>query len=347
MQHKLNFIALIFPILIACSPEQINSAINACRSDASCYVIIDDAIQAELEGRGITGGSMTNVELENVYQLLEAFYVSEAGPTTPGLVALINQFGYEGYQMSYYVQRMLYHIDSTGIPNDIFNFRSINQDTKQRVIHQGDKYLIYKIGYQQFRFEVYQSRAYILTIDLDLQSFYWNDVKFESPLLLLERMLSGYYTQSSSKIESYPNMYFLDALKHAAKPDYGLGVYSENNVSFYHKNSKKNYSLFLGASITPSYQTGGYEAKLFGYINAYGYVDQTQGIAALSNGFSFVLNETFTGTFGSFFQQLILGQGIEILPEFEIENNAEILTEVLSSIEDIVDLPFVLFVNES
>jgi hypothetical protein len=103
----------------------------------------------------------------------------------------------------------------------------------------------------------------------------------------------------------------------------------------------------LGASITPSYQTGGYEAKLFGYINAYGYVDQTQGIAALSNGFSFVLNETFTGTFGSFFQQLILGQGIEILPEFEIENNNEILTEVLSSIEDIVDLPFVLFVNES
>jgi hypothetical protein len=64
---------LTVTLLVGCTPEQIDSAIRACQEDPACYVIIDDAIEDELSSRGITGGTMTNLELESVYEFFDEF----------------------------------------------------------------------------------------------------------------------------------------------------------------------------------------------------------------------------------------------------------------------------------
>ena len=61
-------IAAVFTIT-GCTNEQLQEAIEQCKGDEECYLIIDDAITEELSARGISGGVMTNVELEQVYEI--------------------------------------------------------------------------------------------------------------------------------------------------------------------------------------------------------------------------------------------------------------------------------------
>lgn len=217
---------------------------DACYGEENCFVINDPSIVSELQTRNISGGLMTNVEIDLVYEHLEQFLLDEETDINQGMVAMLNLLGYPEPEM-YYPQRMLYHDDGGGIPNTIFNLRDINEENLQYLIHQNDKYIVYKIGPGRFRYEVYASYLYTLTIDLSMNAFYWNDVKFIPPLNVLERFKNNEINNQTSTIIDMEEMIFIEDLSiFQGTESFFLGEHTSGSIGFYNKLTKQFYSAF-------------------------------------------------------------------------------------------------------
>jgi hypothetical protein len=317
-------------LLASCTPEQIDSAIRACQEDPACYVIIDDAIDDELSSRGITGGTMTNLELESVYEFFDEFLLTESGLVTPGLIALLADYGYPDNDL-YYVQRMLYHEDSSGIPNDLFAFESFNPDFKQRVIFQGDKYLIYKVGNQQFRFEAYRSRSYILTIDLELEAFYWNDVKFITPALMLNRLESNYYNSSNTLIIEEDYM-IVDAFMEETFTEYNLGQFSSGSLGVYDRSTHEYFAIYPGFSIYSDYFDG--------YLS----LIQREGLGSVRT-YEYTITETYDGPLESFISYLNTSSTVSVRTNEGTVMDPTLLTDMEALFSRIPNYTFTYYVN--
>ncbi len=221
---------------------------DACYGEENCYLINDPSIINELESRNISGGLMTNIEMELVFDHLEQFLLNENGEVNLGLVGLLNDLGYPDNNL-YYVQRMLYHDDPSGIPNDVFNLRQINEGLDQYVLHQGDKYILYKIGPDRFKYEIYRNHAYTLTIDLSMNAFYWQDVKFTPPLSMLDKFLNQGYPDQSVNIEDLESFYFIENLSvFEVNESFFVGSNTQGLIGFYNKTNRQYYVGYLIAS---------------------------------------------------------------------------------------------------
>jgi hypothetical protein len=218
---------------------------DACYGEENCYVINDPSIVSELQTRNLSGGLMTNVEIDLIYEHLEQYLLDEETDINQGLVAMLNLLGYPE-QGLYYTQRMLYHDDGGGIPNTIFNLRALNEDNLQYFIHQSDKYIVYKIGPGRFSYEVYGNRSYNLTIDLSMNAFYWNDVKFIPPLHILERFKNNEVNNQTSTIIEMEDMIFIEDLSiFQSTESYFMGEHTSGSIGFYHKLTKQFYSGYI------------------------------------------------------------------------------------------------------
>jgi hypothetical protein len=332
MNKRLAFSLALMTItlLASCTPEQIDSAIRACQEDPACYVIIDDAIDDELSSRGITGGTMTNLELESVYEFFDEFLLTESGLVTPGLIALLAGYGYPDNDL-YYVQRMLYHDDSTGLPNDLFDFESFNPDFKQRVIFQGDKYLIYKVGNQQFRFEAYRSRSYILTIDLELEAFYWNDVKFITPSLMLNRLENNYYNSSNTLIIEDDYM-IVESFTEETFTEYNLGQFSSGSLGVYDRSTHDYFAINPGFTIYSDYFEG--------YLS----LEQREGISPIRT-YLFDITETYDGPLESFISYLNTSSTVSVRTNEGIVMDPTLLTDMEALFARIPNYTFTYYVN--
>ncbi len=218
---------------------------DACYGEEFCYVIDDPSIVSELQTRNISGGLMTNVEIGLVYDHLEQFLLDEETDINHGLVAMLNLLGYPEPEL-YYPQRMLYHDDGGGIPNIIFNLRDINEENLQYFIHQSDKYILYKIGPGRFKYEVFANYLYTLTIDLSMNAFYWNDVKFIPPLNVLQRFKDNKVRNQTSTIVEMEEMIFIEDLSiFQSTESYFVGEHTLGSIGFYNKLTKQFYSGFI------------------------------------------------------------------------------------------------------
>jgi hypothetical protein len=236
----------------------------------------------------------------------------------------------------YFVQRMLYHDDPNGLPNNIFDFRTFNVENKQKVLRFGDKYLLYKVGNQQFRYEVYRSRSYILNIDLELSAFYWENVKFVPPAIMLDQILNGYYPNHNVTLQSTEDYYIVNSLQHAIYGDYDLDYFTSGSLGFYSKTTTKYYALFVSGS--------------FGPINDKNYdfgihLSQRSGIQSIAS-FNFILNETFQGTIEQFLEHVIDEDGITFYEYHLQENSPTLLSDFNTHIQGVFDYEFDLFINE-
>jgi transcriptional regulator with XRE-family HTH domain len=221
---------------------------DACYGESNCYLINDPSIINELESRNISGGLMTNVEMTLVFEHLEQFLLNENSDVNLGLVGLLNDLGYPDNNL-YFVQRMLYHEDPSGIPNDLFNLREINVGLDQYVIHQGDKYILYKIGPDRFKYEVYRDNAYTLTIDLSMNAFYWQDVKFTPPLSMLDKFLNQQYPEQTVSIQDFEPFYFIENLSvFEVNESFFVGSNTQGLFGFYDKINRQYYVGYLIAS---------------------------------------------------------------------------------------------------
>jgi transcriptional regulator with XRE-family HTH domain len=260
---------------------------DACYGEENCYLIDDPSIVNELESRNLSGGLMTNVEMDLVFTHLEQFLLNENSDVNLGLVGLLNGLDYPNANL-YYVQRMLYHQDPSGIPNWIFDLRSINQELNQYTLYQGNKLIVYKVGPERFIYEVYSDRAYTLTIDLSLNAFYWQDVKFIPPLTMLDDFLNNRYQEQTVRLVDMGEFYFFEDLSVTeVNESFFTGSHTQGRFGFYHRNTHQYYIAYLIAS----YSVANYTFELS--------FQHREGVIPVRE-YRFSLLNPFEGTYASF-----------------------------------------------
>ena len=191
---------------------------------------------------------MTNIELDLVYEHLEQYRLDETTAVNGALIAMLNTLGYPEPEQ-YYVQRMLYHDDPSGIPNHVFDLAAINVDNLQYFLHQQDKYILYKIGPGRFKYEVYANQSYVLTIDLSMNAFYWNDFKFIPPLLTYQRFLNGEVDNQTGEFQVLSTFTLFENLKEETMQESNQAVnHTLGNIAFYNTIEKSTYVLYIGVS---------------------------------------------------------------------------------------------------
>ncbi len=221
---------------------------QACYGESNCFVIDDPSISSELESRNIYGGLMTNVELDLVYEHLEQYRLDENTAVNGALIAMLNTLGYPEPEQ-YYVQRMLYHDDPSGIPNHVFDLASINVDNLQYFLHQQVKYILYKIGPGRFKYEVYANQSFVLTIDLSMNAFYWNDFKFIPPLQTYQRFLNGEVDNQTGEFQVLSTFTLFENLKEDTILESNQVVnHTLGSIAFYNTIEKSTYVLYIGVS---------------------------------------------------------------------------------------------------
>jgi transcriptional regulator with XRE-family HTH domain len=246
-------VALVVSVGVVLLNQQTGLFIDACYGQQNCYLINDPALVSELESRNISGGLMTNVEMEYVYTHLENYLIDERTSMNQGLVGLLDSLNYPEPEM-YYVLRMLYHNDPNGLPNYLFDLRSLNVDSGQYLLINNTKYIIYKIGPNRFKYEIYASRSYTLTIDLGMNAFYWNDFKFSPPLQIIDNFLNNSYPTHLAKLYDYDDFYLFEGLytQYIDEP-YFSGEFMSGSFGFYHLELKLFIVAYISLSYGPSY----------------------------------------------------------------------------------------------
>ena len=254
----LPLIILLTPIIAACTPGQINEAIEACKGDPACFEIVDSAIEEELAARGITGGKMTNVEMNDVKNFLEGF--------TLGLGE--NQFNYDKsnsiYQKNYYTGNLeeytvllnsmenlmddFYDRNNTQlVPNlNVFNLDLVNPDFLQ-LFNTGTgfnrvKHLMYKVGNDVFNYEIYGEQDYIFNIHLELESIFFRDKRYISPVAIYD-----YFNENYSWTSVFnPNPLILEESHYRSAfflKETDQGIYLTQNGIFYYMKDDPLYAL--------------------------------------------------------------------------------------------------------
>lgn len=266
-----------------------NNLINdACYGQETCYIVNDPAIVNELQTRNISGGLMTNVELQMVTNYLTQYLLTEDGEVTLGFVAMLNHLGYEPDPYLYFVQRMLYHNDPSGLPNRIFDMSRINALSVQYLNENGDKYILYKLGPDRFKYEIYLTRSYELTIDLSMPAFYWENVKFTTPRTMFQRFLDGTYQEQTITITEFEDFYFIDNRSVQTITGSNLNArHSHGSFGFYDKETHQYFTNYIWMS---------HNAIDFDFAFN---IQEVAGLHALWD-IRFSFNEFFMGTFESF-----------------------------------------------
>lgn len=179
--NKSLLILLSIGFASACTPEQMQSAISECNNNPECSIIVDNAIDAELAERGISGGKMTIAEMEKVYTMLEVyrdestqhfFNILEKDSNFSGMMQMIlAQFSSDSqYQQDI---NTLTSTEYLNMSNNL-NIKALNTENKQLFTNSGKKYILYKTGYNRFVYEVYSDVIDSYVIDVDLKKVYHN-----------------------------------------------------------------------------------------------------------------------------------------------------------------------------
>jgi hypothetical protein len=208
MQYKLltTVLTIIVPLVVSCTPEQINSAIEACKGDPACYEIIDQAIVDELASRGITGGKMTNIELNAVTTFL-SLYKNQPPPKIDNPIELSSSYAAH-FGRDYYFGTEQFSTNGWHINDFLNNYQpdpwwdtfidlaSINTQSKQLFYENkfSAKVLIYKTSDNNFKYEIWTEKIDIFLIDLNINRLYFNN-NLTTPLFtnsITETMINDY-----------------------------------------------------------------------------------------------------------------------------------------------------------
>ncbi|MBM3909347.1 MAG: helix-turn-helix transcriptional regulator [Firmicutes bacterium] len=308
---------------------------DACYGEENCYVIDDPSIVSELESRNLSGGLMTNIEMELVLTHLEQYLLNEDSEVNLGLVGLLNGLDFPNSNL-YFVQRMLYHNDPAGIPNWIFDLRTINQNLHQYTLYEGDKFIVYKVGPERFMYEIYSDNAYTLTIDLSLNAFYWQDVKFVPPLVVFDNFLQQRYEEQTINLLDMNEFYFFEDLSVTeVNETFFVGSHTQGKFGFYHRTSHQYVIVYLIAS----YSVGGYTFEVS--------IQHREGVSPVHE-YRFSLLNNFEGTYQSFVNFVADGNNIRLYDDGS-ENGRDLAffnNDVVPLLVAMGDRPLTLFINQ-
>jgi len=178
---------------------------DACYGEINCYLINDPSIINELESRNISGGLMTNVELEKVYDLLNNYIeplnyrvidlIRETVAESEDLVAN-EQVAEVRSDIQWILQTNQLIIDN----QHYLDLININENNLQLFIVNEIKYVIYKTSSSTFQYEIYGNNVIDIRIDFDLNAVFINDQRLFPNA---ETYVQGIYNQKLTVANRY------------------------------------------------------------------------------------------------------------------------------------------------
>jgi len=198
---------VITVILTACTPEQISDAIEDCQNNPECIGVVDSAITEELAARGITGGLMTQIEIETVQSVLRDYYINptDFSDELYHVVSLYfsaaqvnNPVNQEEIQQHQNDLNELFKRDD--FVNSLFLLEDINTNLEQYLTYDNNRYILYKTGVTTYRYEVQAEQIYEFDIDTELNKVYLSNQIVSVNTTLVEELIDNQIT--------YENTYF-------------------------------------------------------------------------------------------------------------------------------------------
>lgn len=325
-------LSIILPVVTACTPDQINSAIEACQGDPECYEIIDDAIEEELESRGISGGKMTNVELNTVYGILDAY----TSPLNSILLSMANAVLSETENSALNNQLAPYREDLQKLTQsnylilehlDYLKLRDINVDNLQLFIQNQTKYIIYKFSSSQFIYEILADQLITIKIDTDLEAVFINNTRlFKNATSYIQNFFTNPPSLGFRDVHAFENVYKIVQYNDALRNDFEFQALDVNLNIF--------YTLYLTNNTESNIAT-----ITFGivYLNddnqSWGYGYDYDGNVLKSDLFDAMKNTSLILRIGS-------GLGNNFNPNFNFSESEEYF-ELINTFEDL----FSVFLN--
>lgn len=216
-----------------------NLAIDACYGETNCFLIQDTELISELSSRQISGGLMTNIELEKVYDFLDDYrWVDEERLQTHANRSMIEtylyyfNYDYKTYDTDEYYQFIGYFVNEEAQKaQDYLDFETINLDQKQYFIHEDVKYVLYKTGFESFVFEVFADTYVKYVIDLDFDALYYGEQRM---IKGLENTISTMLSESrqGTRLHSVGGMeYYGWKPTENNQMHYGSTMYQDNHFS--------------------------------------------------------------------------------------------------------------------
>lgn len=318
----------------------VESVIDQCNNDPACTIVIDNAIDEELEERGITGGKMTLLELEQVEDFLLNYLPSNLPLSLNNTEILAMRFwlnfsngqGIIHDGIVYDPSGILDYIISFQI--DLFkstylNLKDINTENKQLItfvneFNQNIKLVIFKTGLNSFNYEIWHNRIDTYKIDLEMQSLYFND-----ELVILNDDWPPYEVLSDNVINQFVNKFkdIDETLTFSVNQEnvnmenhYRFEVLQKNKLYFYSEKEivKDNYYAhrlyFFDLDYDSSYSFEFYEDKInnLTYLSVYEVYDQKEFLTderyLITYGL-LTIEDPEELTFLDLFQSILLGEG--------------------------------------
>lgn len=185
-------VAMLVSLTVVALNGRANLNNEACYGEQVCYLIEDPSIVSELSSRNITGGLMTNVEMDLLADflmtyrqpdrddvsntLLKATYHANNGKNTlfslgESVISWVNVY-------EYFVN---YNPESWF--STYLHVKQINPDTKQLFYlePQNTKIVIYKTALNTFKYEVWGEQIDVFSVDLNINRLYLNNNLVSKP----------------------------------------------------------------------------------------------------------------------------------------------------------------------
>ncbi len=300
-------VAMLVSLTVVALNGRANLNNEACYGELVCYLIEDPSIASELSSRNISGGLMTNVEMNKLKTFLETY--------TTGSEA--HRFNYQkmqeiftkNYYLNFPSENAEIITNLEGLVNDfynpnqpspfpnltVFNLDLINPETNQ-LFYTGsgfnlEKHIIYKVSADVFKYEIYSTQAYVFNIQLELNTIYFGEKSYISPKLIYDYFVENYPFESIFNTSPYlyenesmrMDVNFLEASEGLYITQSGFYYYMkgdpmyELNVPFfsiqhYPKNSTKTYLISAShnggyETFSPSLNLTVYDYGLTGLVN--------------------------------------------------------------------------------
>jgi transcriptional regulator with XRE-family HTH domain len=317
-------VAMLVSLTVVALNGRANLNNEACYGELVCYLIDDPSIVSELSSRNISGGLMTNVEMEKLKFFLETYTLgSEAHQFNYKKLSEINL---KQYYMNFPSETVEIHANLESLVNDfhnpnlhspfpnlaVFNLDITNPFDNQ-LFYMGsgfnlEKHIIYKVSADVFKYEIYSTQQYIFNIQLELNTIYFADKSYVSPKVIYDYFAENYPFESVFETTpfQYENESTVMNVNYLENND---GLYIMQSGFYYYMKDHPIYELmvpFFSIQHYPNHSSktyfisaghnGGYEdfsASVSFGVNDYGL---TSLVSPISGGsISYRLNEDRLG----------------------------------------------------
>lgn len=317
-------VAMLVSLTVVALNGRANLNNEACYGELVCYLIDDPSIVSELSSRNISGGQMTNVEMEKLKFFLETFTVGSKAHQIN--ILKLNEINLKQYYLNFPPETDEIRQNLENLVNDFYNVNQpspfpnlsvfdLNTTNPQgnQLFYLGsgfdlEKHIIYKVSSDVFKYEIYSTQQYVFNIQLELNTIYFGDKSYLSPKVIYDYFVENYpfenvfntspflYENESTKITVNffeTNQGFYIAQRGFYYYMKGHPVY-ELEVPFFSiqhnpNNSTKTYSI--GAGFKGGYET--FSPSLNLNVYDYGY---TSLVLPISGGsISYRINQEMLG----------------------------------------------------